>query len=106
MIDCFGSARAGTLAPALIGGAWCRDPSLGVACARLRFLRMTAGGWTTLGLFQGWVVQFREAAGLVLFQKWMACAGRDSRFPPFRTGGGKMGHPLRGGVRLGDTGSL
>jgi hypothetical protein len=36
----------------------------------------------------------------------MPCAGRDSRFPPFRTGREKMGHPLRGGVRLGDTGSL
>ena len=94
MTDLLEAARASTLGPTLIGGASCRDPSLGVACARLRFLRMTAGGWTTLGLFQGWVVQSWEATGLVLFQKWMACAGRDSRFPPFRTGREKMGHPL------------
>lgn len=73
MTDFFGSARARTLAPTVIGGAWCRDPSLGVACARLRFLRTTAGGWPTPGLFQGWAVQARKRPASSYFRgEWRA----------------------------------
>jgi hypothetical protein len=37
----------------------------------------------------------------------MLCAGRDSRFPPFRKGRGKMGHPsFLAGVRLSGLASM
>jgi hypothetical protein len=45
-----------------------------------------------LGLSR-WALQSREAFGSILYQKWMACARRDSRFPPFRTERGKDGAP-------------
>jgi hypothetical protein len=57
--------------------------------------------------FSRWALQSREAFGLILFQKWMAGAGRDFRFPPFRNRTRKDGAPAcLAGVRLGDTGSL
>jgi hypothetical protein len=107
MTDCFASARVRTLAPSLFGGAWCRDPSLGVACGATSLPQDDSGR-----LACPWA--FSRVGSSILGSDWPCPVSemdgvRWSRFsvPTFPHRTRKDGAPAcLAGVRLRDTGSL